>query len=79
MGSHLFLQLLVANVAAVSIEADMERVSSINYLYSCVQEWYTVSGPFCCEFDGGVGLVDFFYKATSFIKDTTSFITKLQG
>ena len=31
--------------------------------YSCVQEWHTVSGPFCCEFDGGVGLVDFFYEA----------------
>ena len=33
--------------------------SSINYLYSCVQERHIVSGPFCCEFDGGVGLGDF--------------------
>ena len=23
----------------------------------------TVSGPFCCEFHGGVGLVDFSYEA----------------
>ena len=38
--------------------------SSSNYLYSCVQERHTVSGPFCYEFGGGVGLVDLFYEAT---------------
>ena len=32
MGSHWFLQLLVANVAAVSIEADMERVLCLPHI-----------------------------------------------
>ena len=32
MGSHWFLELLVANVAAVSIEADMERVLCLPHI-----------------------------------------------
>ena len=32
MGSHWFLELLVANVTAVSIEADMERVLCLSHV-----------------------------------------------